>query len=115
MVQTFGTNAHNDLFIGANGNLTVLTLNSAIMAACKTAARSQLGEMIYATGLGLPNFQTVWIGVPNFALWQSYLRNTLQNVEGVTQVSNITLTVSNNTLHYTAEITTQYGITTISD
>lgn len=115
MVQTFGTNADNDIFLAANGNLTVLTLNSAIMAACKTAARSQLGEMIYATGLGLPNFQAVWVGVPNLALWQSYLRNTLQNVEGVTQVSNIVFNVSDEVLHYTAEITTQYGITQISD
>jgi hypothetical protein len=115
MVQTFATNADNDIFLAANGNLLVLTTNSAVMAACKTAARAQLGEMIYATGLGLPNFQAVWIGVPNLALWQSYLRNTFQNVEGVTQVSNITITVSDNILHYTAEITTQFGITQISD
>jgi hypothetical protein len=112
MVQTFATNANNDIFIDANGNLVVLTGNQAILAACVTACRAQLGEMVLATTLGLPNFQVVWVGVPNLPLWQSYLLQTLQAVEGVTQASNITIAVVNHTLNFTADITTIYGITT---
>ena len=112
--MTLGTNAANDLYLGANGNLVVLTGNDAILAACMTASRAQLGEMQYFTGQGVPNFQSVWVGVPNYPLWQSYLLQTLQGVSGVLLVSNIKITIIGNTLHYTADITTTFGTTTIS-
>jgi hypothetical protein len=114
MVQTFGTNSANDLYLGTDGNLILLTANDAILAACMTATRAQLGEMEYFTQNGMPNFESVWVGVPNLPLWQSYLLRILQSVDGVTLVSNITMALSNNILTYTADITTQYGTSTIS-
>jgi hypothetical protein len=65
--------------------------------------------MILAQNAGIPNFQTVWIGTPNYAIFSSYLRNTLQNVEGVTQVNDISMSTRNNVLSYTATIETIYG------
>lgn len=114
MVQTLGTDSDNDLYLGPDGNLVVLNNNSAVLAACKTACLAQLGEMIYATKQGLPNFQAVWVGVPNIPLWQSYLLKTLQNVAGVLQVSNIVVIITGSTMRYTAQIVTQFGITQIS-
>lgn len=115
MVQTFGTNANNDIYLGADGNLVVLTGVDAIAAACVTACLAQLGECVLQTGIGLPNFGSVWVGVPDYAIWQSYLQNTLLSVEGVTQVQSISLKAINNVLNFTAEISTIYGPTTISN
>lgn len=109
MVMTLGTNSNNDLYLGPDGNLVVLTGIDAIAAACSTATKSQLGEMVLQTGLGVPNFQTVWVGTPDYAIWQSYVRNILLNVEAVTQVNSLTLSAQSNVLSYTANITTIYG------
>lgn len=115
MVSTFGTNSpNNDLYLGPDGNLVFLSGIDAVVASCTTACLGQLGEMILQTGLGLPNFQTIWVGVPDYALWQSYLENTLLNVPGVQSVDSIVLRASNNVLTYVAEITTIFGSTNIS-
>ena len=108
MVMTFATNSSNDIFIDATKNLVVLTGVNAVAGACNTISKAQLGEMVLTTTQGLPNFQSVWIGVPNLRIWQSYLQNALQNVEGVTQVSNITITPATGKLSYQANIQTIY-------
>jgi hypothetical protein len=110
MVQTFATNSSgNDLYIGLDGNLAVLSGLAAVEAACATASKAQLGEMVLAMKSGIPNFQTVWVGVPNIRLWESYLRATLQNVEGVNQVTSITAKAQSGSLSYDATISTPYG------
>lgn len=109
MVETFGTNDNNDIYLGSNGNLVVLTGLQAVLAACATATKAQLGEMVLAIKQGIPNFQAVWIGSPNYALYQSYLRNTLLSVSGVLDVKSISLSIAGNVLSYTATIVTQFG------
>ncbi len=114
MTITFGLNQNNDIYLGANGNLVVLSGIEAVAGACGTIARSQLGEMVLATTQGLPNFQAVWIGVPNLRLWQSYLLSALQNVSGVLAVTNLSLQQVDGILSYEATIKTPFGITQIN-
>lgn len=114
MVQSFGQNAVGDIYINSSGLLQVDTGVQAIEDACATATRSQLGEMVFATESGIPNFQTLWVGIPNLALWKSAILNTLQGVEGVTGVNSLNLTVSGNTVSYVAQITTIYSEIPIS-
>ena len=109
MVTTFGTNDNNDIYIGGNGNLAVFSGLDAVMDACETASKAQLGEMVLATELGMPNFQTIWVGSPNYAIFQNYLRNTLLSVPGVLEVQSIELAVTDNILRYTAVIVTIFG------
>jgi hypothetical protein len=110
MVATFGTNDNNDIYLGITGNLVVLKDLPAIEGACETASKAQLGEMVLAVKQGIPNFQTVWVGTPNFPLFQSYLRNALLGVAGVQNIKSIELSTVQNTLKYTAKIETQFGI-----
>jgi len=114
MVQTLALNSNNDLALNSANSLTMLTGIQAVAAACNTAALTQLGECVLITGQGLPNFQAIWVGVPDFAIWQSYLENTLLNVPGVATVQSITLTQNKGVLSYVAEINTIYGPTTVS-
>ncbi len=114
MVQTLGFNANNDIYLGDDGNLVMLSGIEAVAGACETISKSQLGEMVLTTTQGLPNFQTVWIGVPNLRLWQSYLLTALQNVSGVQSVNNLSLQVTDGILAYTATIKTPFGTTQIT-
>jgi hypothetical protein len=109
MTQTLGTDSNNDIHIGIDGNVVLLSGVHAVLAACETASKAQLGEMVLATGNGIPNFQAVWVGSPNYAIFQSYLRSTLLKVDGVIDVESLTLTVKEGILSYYATIKTQYG------
>lgn len=109
MTQTLELNSSNDLFIDSGGSLTMLSGQDAVAAACETAAQTQLGECIYLTGFGLPNFGVLWTGVPDYGLWQSYLEQVLLNVEGVTAVNAVNITAQNSVLTYRAAITSIYS------
>lgn len=108
MTQTFDTNANNDLYRGADGNLVLLSGAPAVAAACKTASRAMLGEMVLAQNNGMPNFQVIWVGVPNYAIFATYLRMTLDNVDGVEEVTDINLTKVGEVLEYQATIASVY-------
>jgi hypothetical protein len=112
MVQTLALSQNNDLVLNSSNSLTMLSGVEAVAAACNTACLTQLGECVLETGIGLPNFQALWVGVPDYQIWQSYLENTLLNVPGVASVQSITLSQQEGVLHYVAQITSIYGPTT---
>jgi len=116
MTQSFATTTTqtayagvNDIFIGSDGNLAIGSGVQAVLYACQNAARTQLGECIFQTGLGLPNFQLLWIGVPNIPQWRAALQLTLEQVPGVADVLSIDTTQQGSVLIYTARILTIYG------
>lgn len=114
MTTTFGTDASNDLFLDVGNNISVLGGLAAILKACETATKAQLGEMVLTTTQGIPNFQTVWVGAPNYSLYTNYLRTTLVNVDGVQEVVSLNLSTIKNKLLYTATIKTAFGTGTIN-
>lgn len=114
MTATLGTNSQNDLYLGPDGNLVLLLDVPAIVAACKSACLTQLGECVLQTGIGLPNFQLIWVGSPDYAMWQTFLENTLLAVDGVASVQSIALFPEKNVLNYRAQITTIFGPTTVN-
>lgn len=115
MTQTFGTNASNDLYLGPDGNLVVLSSLPAVTAACESTARAILAEMIYQVNKGIPYFESVFIGSPNYAIFRSYLIQAFLAVDGVLSVQSLTLTVDKGVLHYQATIQTQFGSGVISN
>ena len=116
MVQSLQTSAapYNDLVLNSSGSLTKLSGIDAVAQAATNACLTQLGECVLQTGNGLPNFGLIFVGVPDYAIWQTYLQQVLLDVPGVTNVVSINLTVQNKVLTYTAEIQTIYGATVIS-
>lgn len=109
MTQTLAVTDRNDIYIGANGNLAMAANAEAVKLACASASKAQLGEMVLAVLLGIPNFQVVWVGAPNIAIFERYLRNALLAVPGVTGIKSLTTSESDNKLKYVAEINTIYG------
>ena len=110
MTQTFAINAKNDLYIGANGNLAIVTGQTGVEQACQTASQAQLGEMILAINSGVPNFQSVWNGSPNLSIFRAFLRNTLLAVPGVLAVVSLNTSVVDHALHYQATISSTFGL-----
>ena len=115
VVQSFGTNDQNDIYLGRDGNLVIESEIQAVLEACENASKAQLGEEVLTQKNGVPNFQTVWVGNQNLPLFRSYLQNILLGVPGVVEVKSIVLTPAGNTLRYTATIQTIYGTGEISN
>lgn len=115
MTVTFGVNEQNDIFINSSGNLDIQTGIEATAQACAQISKAQLGEIIYAAQEGIPNFQTIWNGVSNIVQWEAALRAALLSIEGVQNILNLTTSLQNNVLSYTAEILTIYGTTIVTN
>jgi hypothetical protein len=67
------------------------------------------GEIIFDINQGIPFFQTVWNGVPNYQQYTAALRLAFLNVPGVVEVVSLMTEQVNNELRYTAVIRTIYG------
>lgn len=113
MTQTFRVDDNNDFYVNGKGSFVVSSGLDAVLYACASASKTHLGEMILQSNAGIPVFETVWNGTPNYSLWQSFLRDALLAIDGVTDVV-LSISVADNTLSYSAEITTIYGTGTIN-
>ena len=92
------------------GNIDILQGEDAVEAACQTTSLMLLGEAVLATTLGIPYFQAVWIGrMPNLAVYESYLRQAILNVQGVIGIESLTIGVTEGVLSYTATIQNVFG------
>jgi len=109
MTITISTDTNNDIYIGANGSLSISSGINAVLLACEHAAKTQLGEMIFAVDQGIPNFAEVWNGAPNILQFDAYLRRALVAVDGVESVTDLQIYTSDNKLTYQATIQTIYG------
>jgi hypothetical protein len=109
MTRTIAVDDRNDIYIGADGNLAVVSDIEATMQIAQQAAQTQLGEMQYAIDQGLPNFETVWVGAKNISQFDAYLRRAIQAVEHVTGIRTLTITTVGNALSYSATIDTDFG------
>lgn len=108
-MRVIAVDSNNDLYIGPDGSLALATALQAVMQAAQQAAQTQLGELIYATDQGVPNFSAVWNGAANVSQFEAFLRRTLLAVDHVTGISDLTITVADNRLSYAVTIETDYG------
>lgn len=109
MTLTIAVNDNNDIFINNDGNIPLSTGIQAVLETCMQAARTLLGEMVLDTPGGLPDFQAIWVGVPNVALFEAYLRANILAVSGVVDIVNLTISIQKNVLSYTIVILTEFG------
>ena len=113
--STLSVNANNDLFLDTFGNIVIAFDVQAVLQNCAHVAKVRLGEIVLAVNEGIPFFETVWNGTPNFQQFEAALRQAFYSVTGVLEV--VSLIVSQvaaangklNTLAYTAVIRTVYG------
>lgn len=108
-MQMIAVDAENDIYADSTGSLAINTGLAACMQACAHAVKAQLGEMILAQDEGVPNFSLIWQGAPNLIQFEAAVRSTLLGVDGVTDVTSLTVTSSGGVCTYSATIQTTYG------
>jgi hypothetical protein len=109
MSLMLAVNANNDLYLASDGNLARSADLAAIVQAAEHAAKTQLGEMIYATDQGVPNFDTVWNGAAKVSQFDAFLRRALLAVDGVQQIQQLDISTAGNELSYRVVIQTIFG------
>lgn len=115
MTQTFSTDLiNNDLYLDANGNIVMVTGLQAVLETCSHAAKTILGEMVFQIDQGLPDFEAIWVGVPNIPQWELALTQALEAVQDVIEVISVEVIRQNNVLSYIATISTIYGTGSIN-
>lgn len=115
MIQTIATNEKNDIFLDANGNISLIYEIDAVLQACEHAVKAQFDEMIFSSTSGVPSFQTIWRGgEPNIAQYDAALRRAILSVPDVLEIRSLDIIVEENTFKYEATINTVYGISLFS-
>lgn len=122
MTQTLSCNvnnnpefgANNDIYLDQQGNIAISRDLNAVLEECSQVAKTILGEMIFNTDLGVPYFETVWVGVPNVTQFNASLRQSFLNVNGVLEVISLLTSQGgdgspSDRLTYTAIIRTIFG------
>lgn len=115
MTRTFAVDANNDLVIGADDRLSIVSGLDAVLQNCEHAAKTILNEMVLAQGEGIPYFEAVWVGVPNLAVWEASFRARILAVADVLAVVTLRLGRAGDVLTYEATISTVYGTGDISN
>lgn len=112
-MRTFLTDRNNDLVI-SDGNLTALSGLDAVISASKHYAQTLHGEMIHDINNGIRMFDTAF-NRPRLALFANEIRRRIMQVPDVISVTDIDVRVSQGTLFYDAQISTQYGSGQVSN
>ena len=109
-MQVIAKNKRNDIYIDTTGNLALSSGLQACLEACETKVSTLLGEQILFTNQGIPNFQLIWNGSPNFAQAEVAIRNAILSVPNVLDVVEFEAFAQNNEFRYNATIKTTFGL-----
>jgi len=112
-MRTLKVDDNNDLFVGQNGSMVLLTGIDAVMQDCEHYSKSQKGEMYFQTQLGVNTFGTVFEQVNLMEFKESLLEN-IERVPDVLSVPKLNVSKVGDTVEYTAQIQTPYGIETLN-
>ncbi len=113
-MRIFAENENNDIFLGANNKISILTGLEAIIQAARAAVEKQLGEAVYSKLEGIPTDRAVWSGTPDLPQFEYYVRKQLAAVPGVTGVDSYSTAVEGAVLNYSVTINTIHGQGTIN-
>lgn len=108
MTVTFGVDGNNDLVV-VGRSLAVVSDLEAVLQICAQCAKAILGEMVLNVQGGMPYFQTVWVGGPTTAAFEAAFRLRIPQVEGVSEIQELTTAQVGENMQYSATIATVYG------
>ena len=111
--MTLATNENNDIYQNELGNIETSNDITAVLTTAKSAVQTVLGEMIYKKSDGVPYFETLWNGSPNFQQIESSIRTSVLRVSGVNNINSYDYTSKDNIFSYNIEIETDFGAETL--
>lgn len=104
-------NENNDIYIDSNGNLALCKDIEAVKTAVSCATKTNYGEIVLNTNLGVPYFTTIFTAHPDIELWKSYMQEAILSIPKVLGISYFKTYIDNkkNLLTYATVINTEYG------
>lgn len=116
-MKTFATDFKtNDLYLDGTHSIATRSDIDAVLNVVENSLRTLMGEIQLNTTLGIPYFETILqIQSPDVAVWEGYMIQEAEKVDGVIRVNSMRSKIENNILTYEMEILTKYGTGTISN
>ncbi|AWB00256.1 hypothetical protein [Vibrio harveyi] len=117
MSKIFDVNENNDIFT-VGGRLQIASGKRAVLVNCERAAKTYLGEMMYATNRGINYFSDVFSGSPNILRFEAGFRSQIKRVSGVISIDEFNAEIKSlagddgsigSELVYKATIRTEFG------
>lgn len=101
----------NDIYIDSNGNLVLCKDIEAVKTAVSCATKTNYGEVILNTNLGIPYFETIFTAHPDIELWKSYMKETILRIPKVLGIIAFKTYIDyqKSLLRYAVVINTEYG------
>ena len=115
MPLTFETDSNNDLMLGPDGNLSMVSGLDAVIQQCEELMETVLGELIYDQTKGIDYDGTVWAGNPDLVKFERQARAQLLSVGTIQNVTDFTIEIVGDILRYTAIINSTLGDGTITN
>lgn len=112
---TFKADGNNDLTLGNDGNLAMISGLGAIIQQVEEVMETLKNELIYDSAAGIDYENTAWAGNPDLVKFERQARTQITNVENVESVGSFTVEIVGDVLTYEAIIETTLGSGTISN
>lgn len=114
-MKSFLTDKNNDLMLDGVRNIAIGEDIDAVVQLVQNAVNTLKGEIQLDTTLGVPYFETIFNKQnPNVSIWESYMVEEVEKINGVVRVNSIKSKIENNSLSYEMEILTIYGTTNVT-
>jgi len=113
--MSFKVDGNRDLVLNSRNNISMNRDLDACLQSCENAVMMILGEDIYNSNEGLPNFELIWNGSPNIPQYKASIISAIKKINNVIDAFNFNYVESNNELTYTITISTTFGIGEISN
>lgn len=108
MTKSIATNRNNDIFVGPDGNLAMVSGLDAIVQNCKNVMETQTGELVLNLPRGVPTLDTIFLKYTP-EQFEVAARAMLLTIAGVLSVESFTIVKSRGVARYAAVISTIYG------
>lgn len=107
---TFAVDQNEDWILDDTGNLQMLSDLDAVLTVCQSVSKVRLGELALNTDQGMPFFESVFNGTPNFVQFEAAFRANISRVSGVSEIVSFSGEINSGVFSYVAVIRTIYGI-----
>lgn len=108
-MQTIALNENNDIYLDISGNLALVRDIEAVEQVVSCEIRTNYGEIVLNTRLGIPYFETLFVAHPDIELWKSYVAETILRINKVLGIQYFKTYIDKAILKYVVVINTEYG------
>lgn len=114
-MKSFLTDENNDLYLNGQNQVATGSDNEAIAQIVINALRTIKGELQLNIDSGVPYFETIFNKNPDIQLWQGFMIEEAEKIDGVIKVDSMDITIDDDQLSYEMKIKTIYGEISVKD